>query len=33
MVLGIAADGAPGPELFAGLPMPDKVWADEPKPA
>ncbi len=32
-MLGIAADGPPGPELFAGLPMPDKVWDDEQKPA
>lgn len=28
-MLGIRPDGPPGPELFAGLPMPDKVWDDE----
>jgi len=28
-MLGIAPDRPPGPEVFAGLPMPDKVWDDE----
>lgn len=28
-MLGIAPDGPPGAEVFAGLPMPDKVWDDE----
>jgi len=28
-MLGIAPNGAPGKETFAGLPMPDKVWDDE----
>jgi hypothetical protein len=28
-LLGIAPDRPPGQELFAGLPMPDKVWDDE----
>ena len=32
-MLGISPDRPPGPELFAGLPMPDKVWDDEKKPA
>jgi glutaredoxin len=28
-MLGIAPDAPPGAEVFAGLPMPDKVWDDE----
>jgi glutaredoxin len=28
-MLGIEPDGPPGPALFAGLPMPEKVWDDE----
>jgi hypothetical protein len=28
-MLGIEPDGPPDPSLFAGLPMPDKVWDDE----
>jgi hypothetical protein len=28
-MLGIVPDRPPGPEVFAGLPMPDKVWDDE----
>jgi hypothetical protein len=28
-LIGIAPDRPPGPETFAGLPMPDKVWDDE----
>ncbi len=28
-MLGIEPDRAPIKELFAGLPMPDKVWDDE----
>jgi glutaredoxin len=28
-MLGVAPDRPPGPEVFAGLPMPDKVWDDE----
>jgi glutaredoxin len=28
-MLGIAPDGPLGPAVFAGLPMPDKVWDDE----
>jgi len=28
-MIGIVPDGAPPPETFAGLPMPDKVWDDE----
>jgi glutaredoxin len=28
-LLGIAPDGPPTKETFAGLPMPDKVWDDE----
>ncbi len=28
-MIGIEPDGAPPPETFAGLPMPDKVWDDE----
>ena len=28
-MLGIEPDSPPAPELFAGLPMPDKVWDDE----
>jgi hypothetical protein len=28
-MLGIAPDRPPGTEVFAGLPMPDKVWDDE----
>jgi hypothetical protein len=28
-MLGIVPDGPPAPALFAGLPMPDKVWDDE----
>jgi glutaredoxin len=28
-MLGIAPEGPIGPETFAGLPMPDKVWDDE----
>jgi hypothetical protein len=28
-MLGITPDRPPGPEVFAGLPMPDKVWDDE----
>jgi hypothetical protein len=29
-MLGIEPDRPPGKETFAGLPMPDKVWDDEP---
>jgi len=28
--LGIAPQDRLGPEAFAGLPMPEKVWDDEP---
>jgi hypothetical protein len=28
-MMGIEPDGPPAPGLFAGLPMPDKVWDDE----
>lgn len=28
-MLGITPDGAPGPDVFAGLPMPEKVWDAE----
>ena len=28
-LVGVAPDRPPGQELFAGLPMPDKVWDDE----
>ena len=30
--LGIEPDRPPASETFAGLPMPDKVWDDEPQP-
>jgi hypothetical protein len=32
-MLGIPPDGPLGAETFAGLPMPDKVWDDEPRQA
>lgn len=28
-LLGIAPDHPPGPEVYAGLPMPEKIWDDE----
>jgi hypothetical protein len=28
-MLGIAPDNPPGPEVFDGLPMPEKVWDAE----
>jgi len=28
-LLGVTPDRPPANELFAGLPMPDKVWDDE----
>jgi hypothetical protein len=28
-MMGIEPDGTPAAGLFAGLPMPDKVWDDE----
>jgi hypothetical protein len=32
-LLGIEPDRPPGRDVFAGLPMPEKVWDDEPSPA
>jgi hypothetical protein len=32
-MLGIAPKDPPGADVFAGLPMPEKVWDDEPMPA